>query len=820
MKRPIRRRRSTPSKPSIEALEGRLLMATVGSPDPSFGVKGFTTLPIVATNLNAPNPYDLPDEGAQAVAFQSEGKTVVASNSLGATSSVAVLRFNVDGSPDTSFGKAGVAMVAPVQGTGAAQSIAIQPDGKILIGGYVLDVTEGEERIVARLNSDGSPDSTFGTDGTGVVTLGVGAEPAKMDDVSSILLGPGGTILLAGDVASGGFAVTRLKADGSIDTSFGSGGQAVVPIQINGVDSVHDDAATLQADGKIVLAGAAAYEHFTVAPGQTVDFFEIAAARLNADGSLDTSFGGSAASAGSAPGTVVLPPAVNPGGDTDASAQSVAIRSDGKILLAGIDGFKASIIQLNADGTPDLSFGSTGGRDLLTSAPGATAVAQFAPDGKVIVVVGNGTSDTPDPNYLLRLNPDGSSDATFGPTSTPGQVTIDAGSNFIATSLAIRPDGKIVVAGSDVVAEPKSRAGQRAITGLGQFVVVSRAVPGDYNGDGVADPAVYLATAGSFAIRPSGGGPDQIIPFGAPGVGQTIPAPADYTGSGETEIGVYLPSQGVYAYRPAGGGADVVEAFGIPGAGQSIPAPADYLGTGQADVAVYLPSIAAFGIRNPKGGPDSIVPFGIAGPGQTIPAPGDYFGSGQADIAAYLPSIGAFAIRNPAGGADQIIPFGLAGLGKSIPIPGDYDGSDKTELAVYIPSLGLFAYRPANGGADVLTRFGAAGDGTLPVPGDYTGSGKTEIAVYDPNYASFAYRPANGGADVIFSFGSPGAGQSLPAATPSGDLSLFSGAAASSVAGASLKIAAARVPSGPVFAASRTSLARIAQTPTSLGKTS
>ena len=278
--------------------------------------------------------------------------------------------------------------------------------------------------------------------------------------------------------------------------------------------------------------------------------------------------------------------------------------------------------------------------------------------------------------------------------------------------------------------------------------------PASFDGSGRTNLAVYLPAIGAFAYRPSD--PtlgDQIVPFGLPGAGRTIPAAADYSGSGRSQIAAYLPSLGIYAIR-SGSGPDRLISFGIAGTGQSLPTPADYDGDGRADIAVYLPALGAFGIRPSGGGADRIVGIGIAGIGRSIPAPGDYDGDGRADLMVYLPTSGDFGLRPSSGGADRIIPFGIAG--GSIPAPGDYDGDGKTDLAVSIPSMGLFAYRPSGGGPDVVVPIGTPGTSEIPVPGDYTGSGRTQVALYDPARATFTYRPANS-PDVTVTFGSAGA---------------------------------------------------------------
>jgi hypothetical protein len=125
-----------------------------------------------------------------------------------------------------------------------------------------------------------------------------------------------------------------------------------------------------------------------------------------------------------------------------------------------------------------------------------------------------------------------------------------------------------------------------------------------------------LPSLGALAYRPADGGPDVIVPFGMPGSGNSIPMPGDYDGSGKTELAVYMPSLGEFAYRPADGGADVIVPFGIAGSGQTLPAPGDYTGVGHDELAAYLPSQGVFAIR-PDTGPDLIEAFGI--PDQSIP---------------------------------------------------------------------------------------------------------------------------------------------------------------------------------------------------------
>ena len=222
--------------------------------------------------------------------------------------------------------------------------------------------------------------------------------------------------------------------------------------------------------------------------------------------------------------------------------------------------------------------------------------------------------------------------------------------------------------------------------------------------------------------RPSSGGADVVTTFGPAGLGNAIPAPGDYDGDGRTDVALFIPSTGTFAIDPSSGAVPFAVQFGAPGAGQSIPMPGDYDGSGRTDLAVYIPALGEFFYR-PATTTGTIpiatqsILFGPVGLGASIPAPGDYDGNGITDLALYLPGTGTFAIdpMGPGAGAPYAVSFGAAGSGLSIPVPGDYDGDGKTDVAVYLPTLGEFAYRPSKSGADVVQQFGATGLGqTVP----------------------------------------------------------------------------------------------------------
>ncbi|MBJ7347720.1 MAG: hypothetical protein JHC87_04000 [Thermoleophilaceae bacterium] len=268
-----------------------------GSLDPTFGTGGKLTTSIGGWVSSA-----------NAVAIQSDGKIVAAGYAYNGASDFALIRYNSDGSLDSSFD--GDGMLQTDFGSGDseyANGLAIQPDGQIVAAGVAYD---GSNYVfgVARYNSDGSLDTAF--DGDGLQTAHI---ESGEDNARAVALQPDGKIVVAGgsnNGSRGAFAVARFNPDGSLDNGFNGGGTQFTPFGGSG-----DSASSLaiSADGKIVLAG----------DSDNYGTDEFALARYNPDGSLDTGFDGD--------GRVYTQ--VGSGGH--AWAAGVAIQSDGKIVAAG-----------------------------------------------------------------------------------------------------------------------------------------------------------------------------------------------------------------------------------------------------------------------------------------------------------------------------------------------------------------------------------------------------------------------------------------------------------------------------------------------------
>jgi len=360
--------------------------------------------------------------GSTRVALQTDGKIVLAAPSgdpQKSNNGIALVRLNTDGTPDASFGTAGE-VVFGVNHT-VPVGVAIQIDGKIVVGSAAgANVDGGGGFALARFNSNGSVDNSFGTGGqVEVVPFGTAISAA-------LVLQPDGKILMTGSNA-----VARFDSNGQLDTTFGTGGLSVLPF-------FGAAAIAVQSDGKILIASATS--------GLDLDTDGIIV-RFNPNGTLDKTFG-----------LVGQISSVASGGDFGlggvAPVSSIVLQADGKFIVAGAltsklinppgtnrTGF--GLIRYNRNGSVDTSFGTAGG--ILTnfgSNPNATAfVLAFQSNGDVIAAGQAGSSLA-----LSRYTSAGKLDTTFG---SRGIVTTSLGSNASAiSSLAIQSDGKIVAAGS------------------------------------------------------------------------------------------------------------------------------------------------------------------------------------------------------------------------------------------------------------------------------------------------------------------------------------------------------------------------------------
>jgi len=331
------------------------------------------------------------------IKLQENGKILVGGqfNSYNGTSARYVLRLNNDGSLDTTFVQTGSGFYDS-NSANHISMLAIQEDGKILAGGYFNSYNGTNAPYLARLNSDGSLDTTFVQEGSGL-----NDEPESIVALENGKILVGGAFYLYNEASAGRFAV--LNSDGSLDA-------ASMESYLGVNDSVYDIA--IQPDGKILLNGS--FSSY----GETSIFV---LARLNSDYTLDTTF------VASAPGF-------------DAIVSSILPLPDGKMLI-GVANYWSEmggimyLSRINSDASIDLTFNTNG-----SGFDGGVNALALQEDGKIIVAGDFSSYNGVSAPILVRLNSDGSLDTSF----VIEGVTFD----HSIYSITIQEDGKILVGGS------------------------------------------------------------------------------------------------------------------------------------------------------------------------------------------------------------------------------------------------------------------------------------------------------------------------------------------------------------------------------------
>ncbi|GAB6139596.1 hypothetical protein JCM14076_03250 [Methylosoma difficile] len=225
-------------------------------------------------------------DNAASVTVQNDGKILVAGSS--SVWYFSLIRYNADGTLDTSFSEDGIVTTRLSNSYSSGNSVALQADGKILMAGSTTDEVTGNSRFgIVRYNPNGTLDTSFSDDG--MVTTAFGAALNSIGN--SIAIQADGKILVGGFIYRANsnfgfteyadFALARYNSDGSLDTSFGGDGKITTSISL---DFDYGYSLAVQADGKIILAG-------TTVSNLNSDDTDFAVIRYNTDGSLDNSFG-------------------------------------------------------------------------------------------------------------------------------------------------------------------------------------------------------------------------------------------------------------------------------------------------------------------------------------------------------------------------------------------------------------------------------------------------------------------------------------------------------------------------------------------------
>jgi uncharacterized delta-60 repeat protein len=387
-----------------------------GSLDTTFGAGGK-----VLTYYNSGRAFDM--------VIQPDGKILVVGRAYVSTGEFALLRYLSDGSLDPSFGTGGTLYTNFSEAFDIAYAVALQPDGKIVAAG-----TTGQDFALARYDTNGDLDTSFGTVGKVITDLSGASEK-----VASVGIDTQGRIVAVGSAGVGpnlAFALARYMPNGDLDSSFDNDGKIVVSI---GTGASEATSLVLSSDGKVTVAGYANSD----CGGNYCDS-DFGLARYLGDGTPDPDFG--------AGGQVIT----DFGPSIHASATSLVLQPDGKLVAAGFTGdlglvnSNFTLVGYLPNGAIDTSFGTGGSVNTQFNGSNANGYgAALQPDGKIVVVGPGGRNCTSNcvPNLfaVARYLPDGSLDTSFG---DGGRVTTFLGFfEAWAYDVAIQADNKIVVAG-------------------------------------------------------------------------------------------------------------------------------------------------------------------------------------------------------------------------------------------------------------------------------------------------------------------------------------------------------------------------------------
>lgn len=321
-----------------------------------------------------------------------------------------------------------------------ARAVAVQEDGKIVIGGWAGENEAVSDFALTRYQADGSIDKSFGNEGKIVTRIG-----PDSDVIYDLAIQPDGKIIAAGVSFQGKdqrrFCLVRYKPDGGLDAAFDGDGIVTFNVGTTLRDTAYSVA--LQPDGRIIAAGSAS--NIFDAKNLTVGQNDFGLARLNPDGSPDTEFGEN--------GRV----STHFGLGVDIG-YDVALQTDGKIVVSGSttngSNNDFALARYNQDGTPDETFGVKGRVTTDFFGEDDTAFSMtLQPDGRILLT-GYSLKNTQADFSAARYLTDGSLDNSFNGN---GKITIDLENGYdVAFGIKVQPDGRIVIGGqSNVKQSPK-----------------------------------------------------------------------------------------------------------------------------------------------------------------------------------------------------------------------------------------------------------------------------------------------------------------------------------------------------------------------------
>ncbi len=570
--------------------------------------------------------------------------------------------------------------------------VVVQADGKIVVGGTFTKVNGETIYYIARLNSDGSRDTTFNSP----------IVPASgfLNYVTGIVPLPDGKFVVSGQFKIGNaFAsYVKINSDGSIDGSMPN------------YAFLSPNNLTPLPDGKFLACSGRLINNETY----------WIAHRLNADGSVDPTF------------RITFSQGV---------CNDVKLQPDGKILMSGVfqtpNNFYFEPIQrFNPDGSRDTTFN-------LQTSSATGAKFSLLPDGRILASYGQGSGV-----YTKRFSPDGSIDADFHNCSAQAFLPLSNGNvlmsgcrkwstgllyqfanmlpsgsidpsldwvNFNGNAGGFRaaPDGKFYVFGNFTSVDGMTRA---KIVRLMPYTAPVKA-KFDFDGDGSSDISVFRRSDRYWYLKQSTSG----AVYTQWGLSTDVPVAADYDFDNKTDVAVFRDSSWL-AFGSSFGYTWVVH-----GQAGDKPMIGDFNNDGKSDWAVRRITSGVVNWFISRGGAAWQVPVDTMNITDELqddkPVVGDFDGDHRDEIGAFRD--GTWRTRDFGSGAPtSSFRWGSAG---DIPVPADYDGDGQTDYAVFRPSTGVWWINQSTQGVFVA-RFGLQGD--IPVPADYDGDGKVDIAIF------------------------------------------------------------------------------------------
>ena len=403
-------------------------LARPGDLDPSFGDNGRVFVDVA-------NDADL----AATVLQQPDGKIVVGRGNSASNDDLSVVRFNSDGSLDSSFDGDGRTSL-DIRGIKAVTSVVLrQIDGKIVAAGWSGSSADSVDRnfALARYNTNGSVDTSFGAGGVVIHDLG-----GWSDAISAVVQQADGRLVAAGTTDGGASATSdmvfvRFHANGSLDQSFGANGAVTINFhESTGFDAVRS--LVQHTDGALIATGIAT-------PSNAYSHEDMAVVRLLPDGTPDASFDGDGRA------IVHLTDPFGQGRGNMAEASAVATEPDGGVVVAGNGNHTIwdyglelpALARVNGDGSTDTTF-ANGGTAWLDVLSGTTLQGLMVEANGPIYLTGDFLGD----DFVARVTRAGDLDPSFG---VDGVTVIDSGDGnrvdaWGNASFVRQDDGKIVIA--------------------------------------------------------------------------------------------------------------------------------------------------------------------------------------------------------------------------------------------------------------------------------------------------------------------------------------------------------------------------------------